>query len=106
MRRALALAAVWLVLAGASPRPADPPPPDLARVIAFAQTPSEKPALTIELPLPPPPVELPAFPPASPAPPAAEKPTAFVQAPRALPCVGSWLGIASESLECGRARFQ
>jgi len=106
VRRALALAAVWLVLAGASPRPADPPPPDLARVIAFAQTPSEKPALTIELPLPPPPVELPAFPPASPAPPAAEKPTAFVQAPRALPCVGSWLGIASESLECGRARFQ
>ena len=107
MKRALALAAVWFVLTGAaSPRPAEPPPPDLARVIPFAQAPSEKPALTIALPLPPPPVELPAFPPAIPIPPAAEKPTAFVQAPRALPCVGSWLGIASESLECVRARFQ
>ena len=107
MRRALALGAVWFALVGAaSPRPPEPPPPDLARLIPFAQAPSEKPALATELPLPPAPVELPAFPPAIPAPPAAEKPTAFVQSPRALPCVGSWLGIASESLECGRARFQ
>ena len=107
MRRALALGAVWLVLVGAaSPRPLQPPPPDLARLIPFAQAPSEKPALTVELPLPPPPVELPAFPPAIPVPPAADKPIAFVQSPRALPCVGSWLGIASESLECGRARLQ
>jgi len=107
VRRALALGAVWFALVGAaSPRPPEPPPPDLARLIPFAQAPSEKPALATELPLPPAPVELPAFPPAIPAPPAAEKPTAFVQSPRALPCVGSWLGIASESLECGRARFQ
>jgi len=58
------------------------------------------------LPLPPPPVDLPAFPPAIPVPPIAERPTAFIQSPRALPCIGSWLGVASESLECGRARFQ
>src|SRR5439155_624429 len=84
-RRALALGAVWFALVGAaSPRPPEPPPPDLARLIPFAQAPSEKPALATELPLPPAPVELPAFPPAIPAPPAAEKPTAFVQSPRGL----------------------
>src|SRR5439155_164609 len=66
----------------------------------------EKPAVVIDLPLPPPPVDLPAFPSAVPTSPAADRPTAFIQSPRALPCVGSWLGIATESLECGRARFQ
>ena len=106
MRRALALAVVWGLLIGAAPRPLEPPLPDLARVIPFAQAPSEKPAVVIDLPLPPPPVDLPAFPSAVPTPPAADKPTAFIQSPRALPCVGSWLGIATESLECGRARFQ
>lgn len=107
MRRALVLAAIWLALSGAAaPRPLEPPPPDLAPVIPFAEAPAEKPAPVVDLPLPPPPAELPALPPAIPAPPVAERPTAFVPAPRALPCVGSWLGIASESLECGRARFQ
>jgi TolA-binding protein len=106
VRRALALAVVWGLLIGAAPRPLEPPLPDLARVIPFAQAPSEKPAVVIDLPLPPPPVDLPAFPSAVPTPPAADKPTAFIQSPRALPCVGSWLGIATESLECGRARFQ
>ena len=107
MRRVLALAAIWLAITGAAtPRPAEPPPPDLARVIPFAAAPSEKPALAIDLPIPPAPVEMPPFPPAIPGAPAAEKPTAFIQSPRTLPCVGSWLGIASESLECGRARFQ
>ena len=106
MRRALALAVAWGLLIGAAPRPLEPPLPDLARVIPFAQAPSEKPAVVIDLPLPRPPVDLPAFPSAVPTPPAADKPTAFIQSPRALPCVGSWLGIATESLECGRARFQ
>src|SRR5882762_4167897 len=106
VRRALALAVVWGLLIGAAPRPLEPPLPDLARVIPFAQAPSEKPAVVIDLPLPPPPVDLPAFPSAVPTSPAADKPTAFIQSPRALPCVGSWLGIATESLECGRARFQ
>lgn len=107
MRRALILAAAWLALAGAAqPRPLAAPPPDLAAAIPFAEAPLEKPALAIELPLPRPPVDLPAFPPATAGPPAAEKPTAFIPAPRALPCVGAWLGIASESLECGRARYQ
>ena len=65
MRRALALAAIWLAITGAAtPRPPEPPLPDLARVIPFAAAPSEKPQLTIELPMPPPPVDMPAFPPA------------------------------------------
>jgi tetratricopeptide (TPR) repeat protein len=107
VRRALGLAAVWLAITGAAtPRPLEPPLPDLARVIQFAAAPSEKPQLTIDVPIPPAPVELPAFPPTSPMAPVADKPTAFIPSPRALPCVGSWLGIASESLECGRARFQ
>jgi hypothetical protein len=102
----LVLAAAWLALVGAAqPRPLQPPPPDLARVIPFAEAPLSKPVLTVDLPLPPAPAELPAFPPVPPAAPAADKPTAFIQAPRALPCVGAWLGIATESLECGRARF-
>ena len=107
MRRAAALGAIWLAITGAAaPRPPEPPPPDLARVIPFAAAPSEKPPLTVELPVPAAPVEMPPFPPASPTAPVADKPTAFIPSPRALPCVGSWLGIASESLECGRARFQ
>ena len=45
MRRALALGAAWILLVGAAaPRPAEPPPPDLARLIPFGQAPSEKPA--------------------------------------------------------------
>ena len=106
MRRVLALAVAWGLLIGAAPRPLEPPLPDLTRLVPFAQAPSEKPAVVIDLPLPRPPVDLPAFPSAVPTPPAADKPTAFIQSPRALPCVGSWLGIATESLECGRARFQ
>src|SRR5260370_1014775 len=77
VRRALALAVVWGLLIGAAPRPLEPPLPDLARVIPFAQAPSEKPAVVIDLPLPPPPVDLPAFPPAGPPPPPAAHPTAL-----------------------------
>src|SRR5262249_32049198 len=106
MRRAVALVAIWLSITGpATPRPLEPPPPDLARVIPFAAAPSEKPQLTVELPIPPAPVELPAFPPTSPMAPVADKPTAFIPSPRALPCIGSWLCVASESLEGGRARL-
>lgn len=108
MRRGfLGLAALWLALAGAAPAPTPlvPPPPDLTRLVPFATAPLEKPLLALpELPLPAPPVDLPSLPPAPAAGPA-DKPTAFLPAPRALPCVGAWLRIASESLECGRARF-
>ena len=106
-RRALALLGLWLVLAGATaPRPAEPPPPDLAALVPFANAPLDKPPITITLVLPAVPGELPSLPLVAVTPPVAAKPAAFIEAPRKLPCVGAWLGIASESLECGRARYQ
>ena len=106
MRRALVLVALWVALAGAAPLPLTPPPPDLAPLVGFVAAPLDKPPVLAEAPLPPPPVELPALPPAAIVLPTAEKPAAFVQPPRALPCIGAWTGVATESLECGRARFQ
>jgi TolA-binding protein len=104
--RALGLLVLWLALIGATPRPAEPPAPDLARLVPFANAPLDKPPLVVDLPLPPVPVALPSLPLVAVAPPAAAKPVAFIEAPRKLPCVGAWLGIATESLECGRARYQ
>jgi TolA-binding protein len=104
--RALGLLALWLALAGAAPRPAEPPTPDLSRLVPFANAPLDKPPISIELALPAVPVDLPTLPLVAIAPPAAAKPVAYIEAPRSLPCVGAWLGIASESLQCGRARYQ
>jgi TolA-binding protein len=104
--RALGLLALWLTLIGAAPRPAEPPGPDLGRLVPFANTPLDKPPLKIDLALPAVPVDLPTLPLITVAPPAATKPVAFIETPRKLPCVGAWLGIATESLACGRARYQ
>ncbi|HEV8474496.1 MAG TPA: tetratricopeptide repeat protein [Methylomirabilota bacterium] len=104
--RALGLLALWLALIGATPRPAEPPGPDLSRLVPFANAPLDKPSLAVNVPLPAVPVALPTLPLVGVAPPAAAKPVAFIETPRKLPCVGAWLGIATESLECGRARFQ
>src|SRR5262249_59027019 len=52
-----------------------------------------------------PPIDVPPLPPASVVPRAASKPTAAVPASRVLRCVGAWLRIPSESLECGRSKF-
>ena len=106
MRPALALALVWLGLTAAGPRPFQPPPPDLAPLVPFVAAPLDKPPVTADAPLPPTPAELPPLPPAALVLPAADKPAAFVHPPRTLPCIGAWTGVASESLECGRARFQ
>jgi tetratricopeptide (TPR) repeat protein len=104
--RALGLLALWLALVGAAPRPAEPPGPDLARLVPFANAPLDKPPLAVALPLPAVPVALPTLPLVAVTPPAVAKPAAFIEAPRKLPCVGAWLGIATESLACGRARYQ
>jgi len=106
VRRALALLALWVGFAAAAPLPLTPPPPDLAPLIGFVAAPLDKPPVLADAPLPPPPVDLPVVPPAALVVPTAEKPAAFVTPPRALPCIGAWTGVASESLECGRARFQ
>jgi len=105
--RLVGLATLWVALVGAAPTPLPfvPPPPDLTRLVPFATAPIDKPPVALPtLAAPKAPLDLPPLPlVAFPAP--AEKPTAFLPAPRTLPCVGAWLRIASESLECGRARF-
>jgi TolA-binding protein len=105
-RRILVLVVVWLSVVGATPLPLAPPPPDLTKLVPFAAPPLDKPALVVpDIALPAPPAEIPPLPPAPLALPAAERPTAPVPAPRALPCIGAFLRVASQSLECGRARF-
>src|SRR5262249_57828376 len=105
-RRLLGLATMWLVFVAATPMPPKPPPPDVISLVPFVSAPLDKPALQIARPAPPPPpIDVPPLPPASVVPPAASKPTAAVQASRVLPCVGAWLRIPSESLECGRSKF-
>ncbi|MEX2148421.1 MAG: tetratricopeptide repeat protein [Candidatus Rokuibacteriota bacterium] len=106
MVRAVGLLALWVALTAATPLPLAPPPPDLAPLLPFAAAPLDKPAIAIDLVLPPVPVDLPPLAPVPVLPPVADKPMAFLQSPRTLPCIGSWFGVASESLECGRARFQ
>jgi tetratricopeptide (TPR) repeat protein len=106
MRRTVALGLVWLGLVAATPRPMLPPPPELAPLVPFVTAPLDKPPVLADVVLPPAPVELPPLPLAALVFPAAEKPAAFAPAPRTLPCIGAWTGVASESLECGRARFQ
>lgn len=103
--RVVGLLALWLALTAAAPRPVEPPGPDLARLVPFANAPIDKPPLTIALPLPPVPVDLPKLPLVAVAPPAAAKPVAFIEAPRTLPCALAWVN-AAQSLECGRARYQ
>lgn len=106
MRRPLALALVWLGLVAATPRPFLPPPPDIAPLVPFVAAPVDKPPVLADAALPPAPLELPPLPLAALSVPAGDKPVAFVQPPRTLPCIGAWTGVPSESLECGRARFQ
>lgn len=104
--RLLVLGLVWTALAGATYLPLRPPPPDLAPLIPTFRAPLDKPPVPPPaLALPPAPLDVPPVPPAPPLVPG-DKPVAPILSPRTLPCVGAWLGIASESLECGRARFQ
>jgi len=106
VRRALALAALWLGLVAATPRPFQPPPPDLAPLVPFVSAPLDKPPVIADAALPAAPQELPPLPLAALSVPAGDKPISFGQPPRTLPCIGAWTGVASESLECGRARYQ
>jgi tetratricopeptide (TPR) repeat protein len=106
VRRALVLSLAWLGLVAATPRPFMPPPPDLAPLVPFVAAPLDKPPVLAEAPLPPAPMELPPLPLAALTVPASEKPAAFPHSPRTLACIGAWTGVPSESLECGRARYQ
>jgi tetratricopeptide (TPR) repeat protein len=106
VKRALGLAIAWLALVAAAPRPFAPPPPDLAPLVPFVAAPLDKPPVLVEAALPSAPAELPILPPAALSVPAGDKPLAPIPSARTLPCIGAWTGVASESLECGRARLQ
>jgi tetratricopeptide (TPR) repeat protein len=105
--RWLALAFVWVAAAGAAaPLPLTAPPPDLTRLVPFVAAPLDKPPVAIpNVPAPAAPAALPPFPPAALVMPAAERPIAPLPPARRLPCIGAFTGVASEALECGRARF-
>jgi tetratricopeptide (TPR) repeat protein len=108
MRRPLGLLLLWIALAGATaPLPLTPPPPDLTKLVPFVAAPLAKPPVAIAaVPRLRPPLDVDPIPPARVTLPAAERPVAPLSPPRTLPCAAAWLGIASEALECGRARFQ
>lgn len=105
--RLAAVGLAWLALTAATPLPLSPPPPDLGALVPWAAAPLDKPAIELpRLAVPPPPLDDPVVPPSIVFLPEAPKPMATLPFPRALPCVGAWLRIPSESLECGRARLR
>ncbi|HEY7649249.1 MAG TPA: tetratricopeptide repeat protein, partial [Methylomirabilota bacterium] len=104
--RLLALSLIWLALTAATPLPFKPPPQDITGLVPWAAPPLDKPPLELpRLTLPPAPVDAGTVVAAPIVPPPAPKPMAALPEPRTLPCVGAWLRIAAESLECGRARI-
>jgi TolA-binding protein len=85
------------------------PPPDLVPTLRFAAPPLDKPPVPLPtLPLPASPAPFPQLPPPTVASDLGLRPTAPMGPPRALACnpLGSVFGVASEQLECGRARYQ
>jgi TolA-binding protein len=85
------------------------PPPDAAALVPLASPPLDKPPVPLPtVPLPPAPVGMPELPPAPMVGNLGERPVAPLAPPRFLACnpVGSLFGVASELIECGRARYQ
>jgi TolA-binding protein len=114
MRRTLGLllaaALLWPGVTGASTLlPLELPPPDLALLLPLAAPPLDKPPVPLpEVALPDPPHLIPELPAPSLVSDVSQKPVAPLPPPRALACnpLGTVFGVASELLECGRARFQ
>ena len=102
--------------AAATPAPAAPlvprpllPPPDLAATLSLVAPPLDKPPVSLPaLALPPSPVPFPTLPPPAIASDVGLRPTAPMGPPRTLACnpLGTVFGVASEQLECGRAKYQ
>jgi tetratricopeptide (TPR) repeat protein len=95
-------------VAPAAPRPLLPPP-SLVPAVRLVGPPQDKPPVALPtLPLPASPTPFPMLAPPTVASDLGLRPTAPMGAPRALACnpLGSVFGVASEQLECGRARYQ
>jgi hypothetical protein len=112
LRRIMVLAAL-LALAPAGSARAEIalilPPPDTAALVPLASPPLDKPPVPLPaVPLPPAPAGLPELPPAPMVGNLGDRPVAPLAPPRFLACnpVGSLFGVASELIECGRARYQ
>jgi len=114
MRRVVSLLAglgvLWSGVSAAAPlRPLELPPPDLVPLLPLVAPPLDKPPVSVpEIPLPDPLETVPPLP----SPPLlvdlSQKPLPPLPPPRILACnpLGTLFGVASELLECGRARFQ
>lgn len=112
-RRAPALILALALLAAARPAGAEIafklPPPGLSGLLPLAALPLDKPPVALPpVAVPPPPQGLPALPSPRLASDILHRPVAPMPLPRTLACnpVGTVLGVASELLECGRARYQ
>jgi len=110
--RALALASLLAVASAPSVRAEITlmlPPPDVAGLLTLAVPPLEKPPVPLPaVPLPPIPQGMPELPPAPMIGHLGDRPVAPLPPPRFMACnpVGSVFGVASELIECGRARYQ
>ena len=85
------------------------PPPDLVPALRLAAPPLDKPAVSLPpLALPASPAPFPQLPPPAIVSDLGLRPTLPMPPPRTLACnpLGSVFGVASEQLECGRARYQ
>ncbi len=110
--RPLLVAALLALLGGATARAEITlllPAPDVAALVPLAVPALDKPPVPLPaVPLPPPPQGMPELPPAPLVGHLGERPVAPLPPPRFLACnpVGNLLGVASELIECGRARYQ
>ncbi|MGH7369142.1 MAG: tetratricopeptide repeat protein, partial [Candidatus Rokuibacteriota bacterium] len=109
----LLLTSALLALLGGAPARAELtltlPPPDVATLVPLAVPALDKPPVPLPaMPLPPAPKGMPELPPAPLVGHLGERPVAPLPPPRFLACnpVGNLLGVASELIECGRARYQ
>ena len=113
MRRAVgALALIWMMqaaYAAAAPPPFKMGPPDMVTVVPLVSPALDKPALVASpMSYPPSPQPMPPLPGARVESDLALQPVAPAPPPRFLACnpLGSVMGVVSELVECGRAKFQ
>jgi tetratricopeptide (TPR) repeat protein len=102
--RLSSLALLWTVVAGATPAPLQPPPPDLTGLVPFVRAPLDKPPVTI--PMPPVPtvsVDLPDLPPAPMIMPRGDRPLAPLEKPSGAPCFFSTFEY--QWVACGKLRL-
>jgi len=110
--RALLVVTLLALLGGATARAEITlmlPPPDVGALVPLAVPALDKPPVPLPaVPLPPAPRGMPELPPAPLVGHLGERPVAPLAPPRFLACnpVGNLLGVASELIECGRARYQ